>query len=465
MPSSRRVAVLGAGPAGFFAARALARRGARVDVFDSLPVPFGLLRYGVAPDHPATKNPARAWSTFMTDSAPAVRFRGNVPAALPATLLAERYATVIRATGPAGPRPLPPTTPVSAVAAPSVRLAHDFVLWLNGHPAMHSEAGDLSTPQTVPPPALPPSTGGTVAVIGVGNVALDVARLLLRRPDALWASDASPSAVDAIAGAAVGEVALYGRRGPADAAWTAAALREVAVGEIPGIRRVVIGAGGGGKAAVHAAIADGSLDRTTSRKMKILAGLPSFEEEEAMDRGGGRIRFEFGMTPAAFRGGSVDDVEVEFKDAGDSGGGGGTRMESAGMALLSLGYEGGATGVIQGKDDDSAVRIGWARGSGKGVIADNKWDAEGAVAAMSGAEIGLGDGSGGFGDDDGLDSWLRNCGQQVVDWNGWERIDAEERRRGPALHPDRERIKIQSFAEMLSIAGEFCTRDGHARGA
>jgi hypothetical protein len=158
----------------------------------------------------------------------------------------------------------------------------------------------------------------------------------------------------------------------------------------------------------------------------------------------------------------ADAVEVDFLDAGAAGGGGdaGLRTDRCGLALLSVGYEGGAAAAAPG--GARPVCVGWAKGTGKGIIGDNMWDAEAVVAALTDAQLGLdarggggggGGGGGDGGDGDGIDDWIRASGRQVVDWDGWERIDAEERRRGKALHPDRERVKIETFEEMLAIAG------------
>ena len=172
-----RAAVVGAGPSGFYTADHLLRHGVAVDLFDALPTPYGLVRAGVAPDHPKIKSVTRIYE--KTAQHADFRFFGGVEVGADVTSaeLLRRYHAVT-----------------------------EFVAWYNGHPAYTDEAFDLSCERAV--------------VIGNGNVALDVARMLVLDPGELRATDTADHAIEAFAGASVKEVVVLGRRGPAQAAFT-----------------------------------------------------------------------------------------------------------------------------------------------------------------------------------------------------------------------------------------------------
>jgi hypothetical protein len=425
-----RIAVLGSGPAGFYATAALLRRNPaiRIDILESLPVPFGLVRYGVAPDHPHTKNATHGFADLLERSGGRVRFCGNLPAGPGAPLtdahLAAAYDAVVHATGAAGPR----TLHLDEALPDRVRVAHDFIFWLNGHPQYTGDGR--------PPPPLGPD----VAVIGAGNVALDVARLLLRPVDELVATDISPRALDAIAAAQVQSVGVYARRGPEAASWTAAALREI-VTKIPGIdtrfhRNTIARA---------REIAKSNIGRATARCLQILeqhahdfaADLPS----SSFGRNNRVLALNFLHTPTAFTTGENNSVTVKFW-CGDLQH---SASNSFDIVLLSLGYEGG-------QPKPGRISVGWANGKGKGIIGDSKVDADSVIARLSDEQLGLRRDAG-VPAAPGIERWARDAGVQVVNWEGWLRIDAEERKRGRALHPDRERVKIERVDEMLAIAG------------
>ena len=217
-----RVAIVGAGPAGFFVAQHLLGKpdlAVTVDMFERLPTPFGLVRFGVAPDHEEIKRVARQFA--KTAARPGFRFFGNVDFGRHVTLedLSRHYHQICFTTGAQTDRHL-------GIPGEDLRGSHpatEFVAWYNGHPDFRDCAFDL--------------TAERVAVIGVGNVAVDVARVLARSPDELAATDIADHALAALRHSRVREVVMLGRRGPLQAAFTNAEVREL--GELAGADVVV----------------------------------------------------------------------------------------------------------------------------------------------------------------------------------------------------------------------------------
>ena len=223
------VAVVGSGPAGLYAAEALVKQAAalpvpvpvRVDVIDRLPTPYGLVRYGVAPDHKSIKSIAQYLRKVL--ESPDVRFAGGVHLGEDVTRddLVSAYDAVIYATGAMRDRRLG----IPGEDLPGSYAATDFVNWYCGRPDMDAGAFTLDAE--------------SVAVIGVGNVAVDVARILARDPHELHATDVPQPVLEALHASKVREVHMIGRRGPAHAKFTTKELREL--GELPGVEVVVHG--------------------------------------------------------------------------------------------------------------------------------------------------------------------------------------------------------------------------------
>jgi ferredoxin--NADP+ reductase len=221
------VAVVGSGPAGLYAAEALVKQAAalpvpvalRVDVIDRLPTPYGLVRYGVAPDHKSIKSIAQYLRKVL--ESPDVRFVGGVRLGEDVTReeLLSAYDAVIYATGAMRDRRLG----LPGEDLPGSYAATDFVNWYCGHPDVETGAFTLDAE--------------SVAVIGVGNVAVDVARILARDPAELHTTDVPQPVLDALHASKVREVHMIGRRGPAYAKFTTKELREL--GELPGVEVVV----------------------------------------------------------------------------------------------------------------------------------------------------------------------------------------------------------------------------------
>ena len=210
-----RIAVIGAGPAGFYASDQLLKAGFEVDLLDALPTPFGLVRSGVAPDHPNIKAVTRVYE--KTAAKPGFRFFGGVVLGEHVTraALLERYHAVVYAFGTDDDNRLG----IPGEDRPRSYSARRFVAWYNGHPDAVEESFDLSPERAV--------------VIGNGNVATDVARMLLFDPEELAITDVADHALGPLAEAQVQEVILIGRRGPAQAAFTNPELREL--GEMTGV--------------------------------------------------------------------------------------------------------------------------------------------------------------------------------------------------------------------------------------
>src|SRR3954453_7552545 len=202
-------AVIGAGPAGFYASDQLLRAGFSVDLYDVLPTPFGLVRAGVAPDHPKIKNVIKKYE--QTAQHENFRFFGGVDvgAYISRDDLFERYHAVVYAFGAASDNRLG----IHGEDRPGSHAATEFVAWYNGHPDFADRSFDLTPKRAV--------------VIGNGNVAIDVARMLVLDPDEVAVTDTADHAIEALATSQVHEVILLGRRGPAQAAFTTPELREL----------------------------------------------------------------------------------------------------------------------------------------------------------------------------------------------------------------------------------------------
>jgi ferredoxin/flavodoxin---NADP+ reductase len=206
-----QVAIVGGGPSGFYAAEALLRKveNLRVDMFDRLPTPFGLVRGGVAPDHPKIKQVCLVYDKIARS--PGFAFWGNVEIGKTLTIedLARSYHVVVLAYGASADRTL-------GIPGEDLHGSHtstEFVGWYNGHPDFHGRAFDLSA--------------RTAVIIGQGNVAADVARMLATPPDELSRTDITQEALEALAGSRISDIHVVGRRGPAQAKFTSVELKEL----------------------------------------------------------------------------------------------------------------------------------------------------------------------------------------------------------------------------------------------
>jgi ferredoxin/flavodoxin---NADP+ reductase len=437
-----RVAVVGAGPAGIYATGALlaAPQPVSIDVFEALPVPFGLVRYGVAPDHPKIKSV----STVLADilSSPDVRFLGNVTYGtdLTADDIARHYHAVIHATGSANERSL---------GIPGERLdgsfaAADFVAWYNGHPG----AGDqdfLSARDAV--------------VVGAGNVALDVARMLVTGADALVATDIPDRVLEAWRSAAVIDVYLLARRGPAYARFTTPELREMA--DLDDVDLLVDAADLELDPASELAI---GMSRVARRNVDVLRGWADRPPSGAPRR----IHFRFWTRPVEILGSErVEGVAVE-RTAIDAGGelvGQGRQERLAAQAVFrAVGYAGRSLqglpfddesavvpndeGRVAGADQVGTYVAGWIKRGPTGVIGTNKSDAAQTVRSLLADAAQLPPPPEPH--PDVVTDLLGRRGVRYLRWDQWLLLDAHETAEG--TRRGRPRLKVCSVDDMLAIA-------------
>jgi len=441
-----RAAVIGAGPSGFYATDQLLKAGFEVDLYDALPTPFGLVRAGVAPDHPKIKSVTRVYE--KTAAHDAFRFFGGVELGTHITRedLLERYHTILYAVG---------TSTDNRLGIPGEQLdgshaATEFVAWYNGHPAYADRRFDLTAERAV--------------VIGNGNVALDVARMLVLTPDELAPTDTADHALDALAAARVQEVAVLGRRGPAQAAFTNPELLEL--GELSRADVVVDPADLEG---IHPPAAD----TTKRRNVEIL------REYAGREAGGKshRIALRFLRSPVEILGdaqGRVRGVRVvrnELDADGRAVPTGDEEVIECGLVLRSIGYRGvpldgipfdERRGLIRNDDgrvvDDNgtALRgeyaVGWIKRGPSGVIGTNKKCAADTVTAILDDAGAHALNVPGRPDRDTIEPWLRERAPALVTWSGWQAIDHHERGRGEAS--GRPRVKLTDVDDMVAVASE-----------
>ena len=322
--TANRVAIVGAGPAGFFAAEALLKGGdpVAIDLINRLPAPYGLVRDGVAPDHQAIKSVARVYAKILARDE--VRYFGNVTLGRDITVddLRARYDQIVYAVGAQSDRRL-------NIPGEDLRGSHaafDFVAWYNAHPDYRDQKFDLDCEHVV--------------VIGNGNVAIDVARILVLSRDRLAKTDIADHALEALRGCGVRRVTLLGRRGPAQASFTNPELREF--GRLDGVCAEVDGAELELDEVSEASIEDNAVK---TRNMATLRGYA----DAACDDGDRVVRFRFLVSPVEVvgEGGRVTGVRIERNRlvAQEDGymraeGTGEKESVPCGMVIRSVGYRG-----------------------------------------------------------------------------------------------------------------------------
>ena len=396
------VAVVGSGPAGLYAAEALVKQAAalpvpvpvRVDVIDRLPTPYGLVRYGVAPDHKSIKSIAQYLRKVL--ESPDVRFLGGVHLGEDVTRddLVSAYDAVIYATGAMRDRRLG----IPGEDLPGSYAATDFVNWYCGHPDIGADAFTLDAE--------------SVAVIGVGNVAVDVARILARDPHELHATDVPQPVLEALHASKVREVHMIGRRGPAHAKFTTKELREL--GELPGVEVVVHG----DEADLNAFDLAGEGVRLVESDRRVRGNLvaitkwaqgtadPSAEPATGSPSGHSRrLTVRFWLRPTEILGTErVEGITLErtaISADGKFGGTGEFETLDAQMVLRSVGYQSvplpgvpfdtrgsvvpNAQGRVLGEDGaplPGEYVAGWLKRGPTGVIGTNKSDAAETVRCL-----------------------------------------------------------------------------------
>ena len=408
----RHIAVIGSGPAGYYTAEAAQKafgEDGRVDIIDRMPVPFGLIRTGVAPDHQSIKGVSRRYeATALTDT---VRFVGNVTVGQDVTIdeLRDLYDAVVLATGAPADRPLD----IPGSDLPGVVGSAAFVGWYNGHP----DFADLA----------PPLDGPGAVVIGNGNVALDVARILAKRQDELAASDIVNHAFRALEDAGIETVTLLGRRGPHQIAMTPKEL-----GELGHLQRAtpIVEPGDLPPVEDDAALEPGQRKSVTHLRDYAAKG-PDADKPL-------RIVFDFFAMPVGIEGeGRAEQVIVErtaLDAEGRATGTGETYAIPAHLVVSCIGYR---TPPIDGVPYDARAgrfandegrilpglyAVGWARRGPSGTIGTNRPDGF-AIVEKIGEDIGDGSGKRGR---PALDALLAAPTVDVVTFRDWQNIDSAE---------------------------------------
>jgi ferredoxin/flavodoxin---NADP+ reductase len=451
MSAPLRVAVVGSGPAGFYAAGSLldAEVPVEVDMIERLPTPWGLVRLGVAPDHPKLKTVSRAFERIALK--PGFRFLGNVDVGRDVSHadLTRLYDAVVYAFGAQSDRRLgiPGEDLVGSWSAT------EFVAWYNGHPDFQKLEFDLNVERAV--------------VVGNGNVALDVARMLALTPEELAPTDTTDPAIDAIGTSTLREIVVVGRRGPAQASWTTQELKEL--GELAGADIAVDPAELNLDPASEAALEH---DTNSRRNMDVL-------REFAVREASGKpvtVRLRFLLSPVALHGDDkVDSVELVRNRLEEQEG----RLVAVptdehetlecGLVFRSVGYQGvglpdvpfderrgtirNEGGRVVADDGDQLPRVycaGWIKRGPTGIIGTNKKDASETVALL------LEDVADGRlvhqeqATPEAVEELLEERGVRAVLYPGWTSIDEFERAAGEKL--GRPRVKLRTWDELLEAA-------------
>lgn len=438
MRQVRHIAIVGSGPAGYYTAEAALKQwgdDVRIDVFDRLPVPFGLIRTGVAPDHQSIKAVSRRYEgVALSDN---VRFIGNVAVGSDVTIaeLQELYDAVVLATGAPHDKPL--GLPGEDLA--NVHGSAAFVGWYNGHPHFATLDPDLS--------------GKTAVVIGNGNVALDCARILAKTRGEFAGSDIVAHALELLEQSVIERIVILGRRGPHQIAMTPKELGELAHLEraCPRVDPADLPDAGD----------DALLEPGQRKSVTHLRGFAAIPEAHRADKPVD-IEFDFFASPRAILGdGKVEAVEVERTrlDNGRAVGTGETYTIPAGLVIACIGYQ---TSPIPGVPfEESAGRfandegrilpglycVGWARRGPSGTIGTNRPDGFAVVEKIV-EDIGEGGSKPGA---DGFDQIASERGLTVVRFRDWQKIDNAEIERARS---DAPREKFVHVDHMIEAAGK-----------
>ena len=352
-----KVAIVGAGPAGYFAAQALQNLQSEdlqfsIDMIERLPTPWGLVRSGVAPDHPKIKTVSKVFEKVANE--PNFRLFGNVELGSDVTIeqLRARYDAIVIATGSA----LGKMLGIPGEDLPGSISAATFVPWYNAHPDFKDEAIDLSC--------------DTAVVIGAGNVAMDVARMLALEPSELDPTDTADHAIETFKKSAVRTVVISARRGAEDAAFTSPELRELPKLEHTNVEIA--------KKDIEDALARVGVEIEKDTKSNLDAMLLIAEREATSHER--TMKFQFLATPVEIKGnGRVEEV-VFKKTGGDE-----TFSIKCGLVVTAIGYqaaslegipyENGKVVNVDGRVAPETYVVGWAKRGPSGVIGTNKSDA------------------------------------------------------------------------------------------
>ena len=418
-----KVAIVGAGPAGYFAAQALQNLQTdelkfSIDMIERLPTPWGLVRSGVAPDHPKIKTVAKVFEKIATSDG--FSLYGNVELGTDVSLdvLKAKYDAVVIATGSAVGRKLG----IPGEDLPGSISAAEFVPWYNGHPDFANHTPNLDC--------------DTAVVIGAGNVAMDVARMLALEPSELDATDTATHALEALRNSKIRKVVISARRGPEHAAFTSPELRD-----LPKLEHTnVVMHASDINAAIERAGAEPEKEvRNNLEAMRLISELEQGKHERTLE-------FQFLCTPKEFRGnGQVEEV-VFTTSTGEE------KIIKTGLVITAIGYEAELLagvpyekGKVLNSDGHVAENlyvVGWAKRGPSGVIGTNKSDAADVmnllVAALKEPKPVVE-----------LSSLITT--NKVISQSHWESINAAEIAAGePHGKP---RIKAVSREELLRLGG------------
>ncbi len=456
-----RIAVIGSGPAGFYAAGHLLKDSSEaleVDMYERLPTPWGLVRSGVAPDHPKIKSVTRVYE--KTAAHPRFRFFGNITFGVHVSReeLLNHYHAIVYATGSPSDRPLE----IPGEDLPGSHAATEFVGWYNGHPDHTDLEFDLLSAERA-------------VVIGNGNVALDVARMLVLAPSELAPTDTADHALEVLARSNVREVVVIGRRGPAQAAFTNPELLEL--GELSDADVIV----DPDELELALAVPDpgAEADATSRRNVEILRGYAAHRPAGRPKR----VVLRFLLSPTSLQAGPsghLGSVELARNRLVPAAGGrlraeptGEHETIAAGLAFRAIGYRAvplpdvpfdepsatipHASGRVLDPSTGDPVPgeyvVGWVKRGPSGVIGTNKKDAHETVDAIL-ADLAANGGPPAHvpaaPDPAAVEELLRSRQSDLVTYAGWESIDRHERSLGePSGRP---RVKLTRIEELLRAA-------------
>jgi ferredoxin--NADP+ reductase len=432
----RHIAIIGSGPAGYYTAEAAQKgfgEGVRVDIFDLMPVPYGLIRSGVAPDHQSIKGVSRRYEkTALSDN---VRFVGNVAVGRDVSIpeLRDLYDAVVLATGAPQDRPLD----IPGAELGNVFGSAAFVGWYNGHPQFADLDPDLS--------------GKTAVVIGMGNVALDVARILAKTPREFAGSDIVSHALEQLAASHIDRIVILGRRGPRQIMMTPKELGEL--GELERAAPRVE------PRDLPEEAEDAILEPGLRKSVTLLRGFAAVPEHIRAEKRVA-VEFDFFAQPVALKGsGKVEEIEVERTEvaAGRARGTGETYSIPASLVVSCIGYRtapipdvpfderAGRFANDEGRILPGLYCVGWARRGPSGTIGTNRPDGYSLVEKIredidSGA-LGRADKQGRAG----FDALAEQRGLDVVTFRDWKKIEEAEEKAARDGAPREKFVDIEAM--------------------
>ncbi|MFM6980751.1 MAG: FAD-dependent oxidoreductase [Micrococcales bacterium] len=437
MSKHLRVAIVGAGPAGIYAGNILKREydNVSIDLFDSLPAPYGLIRYGVAPDHPRIKGIVNSLHEMLDEGT--IRFVGNVTFGRDLTLadIKAHYHAVIFATG---------AIKDADLDIPGVELdgsfgAADFVSWYDGHPDF---------------PRTWPLNAKEVAVLGNGNVALDVARVLAKHADDLLSTDIPANVYEGLKASPVTDVHVFGRRGPGSIKFTPIELREL--GEVEDVDIVVYEEDfpEGWDTESHEGV---------TNQHKVMARIMQAWRDNPQTGSSRRLHLHFFHRPVEIIGENGKVTGMKFERTRSNGDGtvsgtGEMREFEVQAVYRAIGYFGSELpdvpfdakhGVIKnlaGRVSDGVYATGWIKRGPVGLIGHTKSDATETIQCLVEDAAQLADPTSQANIFEVLDS----RGVAYTTWNGWLKLNAHEQALGQAV--DRERVKVVDREEQVAIS-------------